>query len=124
MTESDADQVNRNWHYGTEATLPYIMSLIHNRVPTSAIFTVDDHLVVYITSKGGGMINGFVEPEYRKRGFYEVVNYDLVNKLAASGPPCAWLFVSRQSLASLNAYKKLGAEHVEAEEYSVGWRSR
>jgi predicted GNAT family acetyltransferase len=67
------------------------------------------------------MFHGFVQPEYRKKGLYQIVNYDLAKKLVALGLPRAWVYVMSWNEASLNAYKKMGATRVDPDQYAVDW---
>ncbi|OWA52452.1 hypothetical protein BV898_16906 [Hypsibius exemplaris] len=121
IPECYAEQCNREWHYGTPNSLSFFKHILRDKFPASGIFTQDDRLVAYIFSCEGGMFNGYVHPEYRGRGLYQVVNYDLAGKLVALGQPCSWLFVKRWNEPSLNSYRKLGAKKVHPDEFAVAW---
>ena len=67
------------------------------------------------------MFHGYVQPEFRGKGLYKAVNYDLASKLVANGQPATWAYVVPWNQASLEVYRKMGAKQVDRSEYEVGW---
>ncbi|GAU96506.1 hypothetical protein RvY_07941 [Ramazzottius varieornatus] len=91
LSAHHAEQVNEGCKYGTERTLEYVRYLISNGFPTGTVFTDAGELVAYILCRTDGcMFNGFVRPNHRRKGLYQVVNYDLAGKVVALGQPTAW----------------------------------
>ena len=122
VAEAHAEQINSKWRYGSPASLASFQYLLRNKFPSSGLFTTEGRLVAYILyCPDGPLFNGFVQPEYRKKGLYQVVNYDLASKVVAMGQPIPWAYAAHWNEPSLNAYKKLGAKKVEPDEYSVCW---
>ena len=122
LKEEHAEQVNAEWHYGKADSLNFFKHLLRHGFPSSAVFAPDGRLVAHLLYKlDGSMFNGFVDPEFRNKGLYQVVNYDLACKVVAMGAPLAWVYVMPWNTASLKAYAKLGAKKVPREVYSVMW---
>ncbi|OWA52453.1 hypothetical protein BV898_16907 [Hypsibius exemplaris] len=125
LLEAHAEQINREWKYGTPDSLPFVQTVLRNKFPSSGIFTSDgSRLVAYILyMTDGSMFNGYVDPEFRYRGLYQAVNYDLACKVVALGQPSAFLYVIEDNEASLRSYAKLGAKRVDPAEWCVDWQS-
>ena len=122
LTEAHAEQVNAEWKHGDKRSLEFFRYILRNRFPTSGAFTADGRLMAYILYKlDGSIFNGFVQPEFRNKGLYQVVNYDLVSKVVAMGQATAWCYVMPTNTPSLKAYAKMGAKRIDPEEFSVEW---
>ena len=100
--------------------MSYLRQLITRGFPTSAVFSDEGELVAYILNHADGcMFNGFVRSSHRRKGLYQVVNYDLTEKVVALGQPFAWVGVMARNKASQSSYRKLGARLINPAYHTV-----
>ncbi|XP_055338498.1 uncharacterized protein LOC129588343 isoform X2 [Paramacrobiotus metropolitanus] len=122
LRDENIEQLNREWHYSGGQGVPFFKQLLKAGYPTSGAFTEDGQLVAYILNLPDGcMGHGYVLPEFRNKGLYQVVNYDLAAKIVARGNRTAWAYVMKSNLVSRNAYRKVGAQMVNDEVFRVDW---
>lgn len=67
------------------------------------------------------MGHGYVVPEFRNKGLFQVVNYDCAQQIVEMGQKTAWVNVHKSNDASCNAYLKLGAKCVDRDVFRVDW---
>ncbi|XP_055338575.1 glycine N-acyltransferase-like protein 3 [Paramacrobiotus metropolitanus] len=122
LREEHAEQLNEEWRYSGGQAVPFFKQILKAGYPTSGVFTEDGQLVAYILNLPDGcMGHGYVQPEYRNKGLFQVVNYDLATKIIARGNRTAWAYVMKWNTVSQNAYRKLGAKLVDDREFCVDW---
>ena len=120
--DDHAQLVQAHWDYSCPETLPYFQYLLSDKclLPNSAVFDAETNvLVAHVLYSGDGAIGaGWVHPEYRGRGLYQVVIYDLCQKIFAMGQKVAWAYVSADNDASTQAFRSIGGEECD---YRVDW---
>ncbi|XP_055349970.1 uncharacterized protein LOC129596659 [Paramacrobiotus metropolitanus] len=117
-----ADQVARERNYGhmTNNAI-YFRYMLEKEFPTAAVFPAgSDTPIAYCLYKSEGVIAAaYTHPDYRRRGFFQLVLRALLQKLKDMGEVNVWLDTRKFNPASQAAFRAVGAE--EYEEYTVDW---
>ena len=128
-----AEQVTKDKYYGDpEINERFFRYLFNAGNPSVAIFTPEGRPVAYIIQRPENVIGvGFVAEEYRSRGFFKIVCYELLKKMLANGESEAYADVAPNNLHSMNTQLRLGGTlcegHFEWFEYtprSENWLPR
>ncbi|OQV21639.1 hypothetical protein BV898_04538 [Hypsibius exemplaris] len=119
LEEKHAEQVTREKHYGDlRKNLSFFKYLLRNGFATAAVFNEHHDPVAYVLQRPeGGMGCGYVVPEYRGRGFFKVVLYELLQEMGRRGETHGYADVTGDNKASLGAMLSIGGslyEHFEA----------
>ncbi|OQV13504.1 hypothetical protein BV898_12251 [Hypsibius exemplaris] len=104
-----ADQIARDRNFNNDGLecLRYILQVGY---PSMAIFTkADGKPIAYICLRPEMKLGiGFVAEQYRARGFFKIVSYELLKKLRESGEREAYTDMSPQTKGSLHAMLGIG----------------
>ncbi|XP_055348959.1 uncharacterized protein LOC129595853 [Paramacrobiotus metropolitanus] len=117
-----ADYVLDRWDFTEPETRPYVHYLLATAsdFPNAAIFDMDTGLpcAFLLYTCDGAMGMGWVSPNYRNKGLFQIVNYELARKLFALGHKVAWTYVREDNEAAVRAYQKMGAKKCD---FQIDW---
>ncbi|OQV13501.1 hypothetical protein BV898_12249 [Hypsibius exemplaris] len=107
-----ANQIVKDKHYEfPDVALDYFHYLFQSGFPSVAIFeATTNRPIAYIALRPEGKLGiGFVAPEFRARGFYKIVCFELLKQLRDAGETEANSNMNPANSSSLHAMLRIGA---------------
>ncbi|OQV21641.1 hypothetical protein BV898_04540 [Hypsibius exemplaris] len=106
----NAQQIAEEKHYGDPAVnLAFFQHLIRSGFASAAIFNEENRPIAYIVQRPEGVMGaGFVNPNYRGKGYFKVVLYELLKEMGRRGETLGYADVTTGNKPSETAMTSIG----------------
>ncbi|OQV13500.1 hypothetical protein BV898_12248 [Hypsibius exemplaris] len=111
LTAKHAEQVTKDKFYGDPQTnIKFFRYFLDAGFPNAALFNADGRPIAYHCQRPENSLGiGFVAEEFRSKGLFKIVVYEVLQKLKANGETEAYSDIAPGNIPSIKTCERLGA---------------